>query len=144
MGDRHVPTSYARSSDFLALCLALSDSSIDPACGRRAACWAARVASSGVEHELIEASSDCDFVMLQAEPDLCAEVGTSLRRSEREASSLSPTRSRWTRKLCWLAAGRPVVELKQADHAECSRRAQSPVRVRARYPSSRPNVCATR
>lgn len=70
----------------------------------------------GVEHEVVEASSDCDFVVLQAEPDLCAAVGQSFRgTAENERDARPAPFSSWIRQLGWLAAGRPVVELKQAD-----------------------------
>lgn len=70
----------------------------------------------GVEHELVEASTDCEFVVVQAEPDLCAEVGGSFRRADGDESSHAPAPfADWIRDLGWLAAGRPVVELKRAD-----------------------------
>ncbi len=70
----------------------------------------------GVEHELLGASSDCDFVVLQAEPDLCAEVGRSVFAAGRKKSGeWSASFTDWTRELGFLAAGRPVVELKRAD-----------------------------
>ncbi len=70
----------------------------------------------GVEHELIGASVDCDFVVLQAEPDLCAEVGrTSLSTNGKKRTALAAPFFDWARDLGFLAAGRPVVELKRAD-----------------------------
>lgn len=70
----------------------------------------------GVEHELIEASSDCEFTVIQAEPDLCAEIGRSFRRADPAAHAAAPASfTDWIRDLGWLAAGRPVVELKRAD-----------------------------
>jgi AraC-like DNA-binding protein len=70
----------------------------------------------GVEHRVVEASSNCDFVVVQVEPDLCAEIGRSLRREQGRASSPSPAPfADWVRELGLLAAGRPVIELKRAD-----------------------------
>jgi AraC-like DNA-binding protein/quercetin dioxygenase-like cupin family protein len=70
----------------------------------------------GVEHELLAASSRCEFVVVQVEPDLCAELGRSLERGEQATSSAAPAPFKhWIRELGWLAAGRPVVELKRAD-----------------------------
>lgn len=70
----------------------------------------------GVEHEVLEASADCDFVVLQAEPDVCAEVGRAFRRVDRGDGRTTPAPfTDWVRELGWLAAGRPVVELKRAD-----------------------------
>lgn len=70
----------------------------------------------GVEHEVIEASSDCDFLVLQAEPDLCADVAGSFRHGPPASGNRSPALfSGWVRELGFLAAGRPVVELKRAD-----------------------------
>lgn len=79
----------------------------------------------GVEHQLIEASPSCEFVVIQVEPDLCAELGRSLRRDQQAASSAAPAPfTDWLRELGWLAAGRPVVELKRADqdriHEACA------------------------
>lgn len=108
----------------------------------------------GVEHELVEASSNCDFVVVQAEPDLCAEVGRSLRRNTKGRVDASRASfADWTRELGWLASGRPVVELKRADRdrvfeacAEtCSSEnlspAQAALRLRAALTSA---WCATR
>jgi len=69
----------------------------------------------GVEHELLEASTDCDFVVLQAEPDTCAEVGQTLRAKAKHESITPASFADWVRELGCLAAGRPVVELKRAD-----------------------------
>ncbi|MEI9941505.1 MAG: AraC family transcriptional regulator [Pseudomonadota bacterium] len=70
----------------------------------------------GVEHELSSASSDCDFVVVQAEPDLCAEIGRSFHAANgAESGASAASFSDWTRQLGWLAAGRPIVELKRAD-----------------------------
>ena len=70
----------------------------------------------GVEHELVSACSNCDFIVLQAEPDLCAEVGRRFRpKSGAGRDALAASFADWTRELGWLAAGRPVVELKRAD-----------------------------
>ncbi len=73
----------------------------------------------GIEHELSDISSDCDFRVVQVEPDLCAEVGRrirglpSARHWERESNCFAS----WARELGWLVSGRPVVELKRADLA---------------------------
>jgi len=69
----------------------------------------------GVEHEVVEASADCDFLVLQAESDLCQQVAARVRRT-RELPAASPAASEdWVRELGWATAGRPVVELKQRD-----------------------------
>lgn len=70
----------------------------------------------GVEHELVEASSDCDFIVVQAEPDLCAELGRSFARPDRQdPSGIRAPFTGWVRELGWLAAGRPVIELKRVE-----------------------------
>jgi AraC-like DNA-binding protein len=70
----------------------------------------------GIEHELISASSNCDFIVVQAEPDLCADVGRSFRPASGSArAAVAASFADWTRELGRLAAGRPVVELKRAD-----------------------------
>jgi len=69
----------------------------------------------GVEHELLEASIDCDFVVLQVEPDVCAEIGSTFTRTRAVNSGAGELFADWTRQLGWLAAGRPVVELKRTD-----------------------------
>jgi methylphosphotriester-DNA--protein-cysteine methyltransferase len=70
----------------------------------------------GIEHELLSASSRCEFVVVQVEPDLCAELGKTLRRDQHPTSRATATPfTHWIRELGWLAAGRPVVELKRAD-----------------------------
>jgi AraC-like DNA-binding protein/quercetin dioxygenase-like cupin family protein len=77
----------------------------------------------GIEHELVAASSDCEFVVIQAEPDVCAEIGRSLRGTSCEDGSAAASPfTDWIRELGWLAAGRPVVELKRADQ-DCVREA---------------------
>jgi AraC-like DNA-binding protein len=99
----------------------------------------------GIEHELMEASSDLDFRVVQVEPDLCAEVGRMLR-ADAGLDSIShdagDSFSNWTSDLGWLASGRPVVELKSADRDQllesCDRTChanglttQTPARVRS-------------
>lgn len=70
----------------------------------------------GIEHGLVEASSDCEFVVVQVEPDICADVGRRLHRGERKEGNVEPAPfADWIRDLGWLAAGRPVVEMKRAD-----------------------------
>jgi AraC-like DNA-binding protein len=70
----------------------------------------------GIEHELLDISSDCDFRVVQVEPDVCAEVGQLFRNDAR--GLLNPAAngfSSWSRDLGWLVSGRPVVELKRTD-----------------------------
>lgn len=69
----------------------------------------------GIEHRAVEASADCDFVVVQAEPYLCAKVGAQLRRARRAEADASEPFAAWIRELGWLSAGRPVVELKRTD-----------------------------
>ena len=72
----------------------------------------------GIEHELVEVSSECDYRVVQVEPDLCAEVGRLFRSGagrERAPSAVANCFSSWARELGWLASGRPVVELKRSD-----------------------------
>jgi AraC-like DNA-binding protein/quercetin dioxygenase-like cupin family protein len=70
----------------------------------------------GIEHELLHASSDCDFIVVQAEPDLCAAVGRGAHsRVPYTTSDPLPSFSSWVRELGRLTSGRPVVELKRAD-----------------------------
>lgn len=71
----------------------------------------------GIEHELIDISSDCDFRVIQVEPDVCAEVGQLLRNDTSVRTRVAGANyfSSWSRELGWLVSGRPVVELKRAD-----------------------------
>jgi methylphosphotriester-DNA--protein-cysteine methyltransferase/quercetin dioxygenase-like cupin family protein len=69
----------------------------------------------GIEHELVEASSDCEFVVVQVEPDVCADVHRSFGRVESGAGVTPAPFGDWIRDLGWMAAGRPVVEMKGAD-----------------------------
>jgi AraC-like DNA-binding protein/quercetin dioxygenase-like cupin family protein len=71
----------------------------------------------GIEHELLEISSDCDYRVVQVEPDVCAEVGQLFRNDARaRPSGAGPNDfSSWSRELGWLVSGRPVVELKRSD-----------------------------
>jgi len=71
----------------------------------------------GIEHELLEASSDCDYRVVQIEPDLCTEV---VPRARNGAAREQPQGSAncfasWARELGFLVSGRPVIELKRAD-----------------------------
>jgi len=59
----------------------------------------------GIEHELLDPSSDCDLRVVLIEPDLWASV----------AQSLAQLRESRTLELGTLLAGRPVVELRQRD-----------------------------
>jgi AraC-like DNA-binding protein len=68
----------------------------------------------GIEHHLDDASSDFDFRVVHVEPDLCADVAREL--APRVAAVAAPRDFyEWTRNLGWLAAGRPVVEIKKSD-----------------------------
>lgn len=72
----------------------------------------------GIEHELVDASSDCDYRVVQIEPDLCTEVAPRARRGaafEHGASLTTNSFASWARELGLLVSGRPVVELKRAD-----------------------------
>ena len=70
----------------------------------------------GIEHELLDISADCDFRVVQVEPDVCAEVGQLFRNdSAQRGAAASNGFSSWSRELGWLVSGRPVVELKRAD-----------------------------
>jgi AraC-like DNA-binding protein len=70
----------------------------------------------GIEHELTDISPDCDFRVIQVEPDICAEVGQLLRNeTSARAAGSGNYFSSWSRELGWLVSGRPVVELKRAD-----------------------------
>lgn len=70
----------------------------------------------GIEHELLDVSSDADFRVVQIEPDLCTEVVPPARRGALELKGTSANCfSSWSRELGWLVSGRPVVELKRAD-----------------------------
>lgn len=68
----------------------------------------------GIEHEMLSASADLDLRVVHVEPDLVAPgrpraPASAVRASDRD--SFAP----WVRDLGWLAAGRPVVELKRCD-----------------------------
>ena len=68
----------------------------------------------GMEHEMVSASADLDLRVVHAEPDLALSLSPKPKRSSNTAAirdSFSP----WVRDLGWLAAGRPVVELKGRD-----------------------------
>lgn len=72
----------------------------------------------GIEHELLEASSDCDYRVVQIEPDLCAEVvprASGLSAREQRLDFTSNRFASWARELGFLISGRPVIELKRAD-----------------------------
>lgn len=70
----------------------------------------------GIEHELLDASADCDLRVVQAEPDLCADAGRAFQpRITTDAPQDSPAFAGWISQLGRLAAGRPVVELKRTD-----------------------------
>lgn len=68
----------------------------------------------GVEHQLIDASRDCDFTVVQAEPDRCAALMGNFGSLTRQAPTTS-TFMGWVSLLGRLTAGRPVVELKRED-----------------------------
>jgi AraC-like DNA-binding protein len=73
----------------------------------------------GIEHELLDVSSDCDYRVVQVEPDLCSEIGQRVRRGAGSHRALGGGTtnwfSSWARELGWLVSGRPVIELKRAD-----------------------------
>jgi AraC-like DNA-binding protein len=70
----------------------------------------------GIEHELVEASSDLDLRVVHLEPDLAvaADRGAAHPSDRRMRHAFSG----WVPKLGLLAAGRPVVELAQKAHHE--------------------------
>src|SRR5262249_10148395 len=71
----------------------------------------------GIEHEMIEASSDLDLRVVHVEPDLAVALALDsaadrgLRRSAAMKTAPRHAFSDWVRDLGWLASGRPVVEL---------------------------------
>jgi AraC-like DNA-binding protein len=72
----------------------------------------------GIEHELLDVSPDCDYRVVQIEPDLCDEVVPRAREAAARGRSANvPMNSfaSWARELGFLVSGRPVVELKGAD-----------------------------
>jgi AraC-like DNA-binding protein/quercetin dioxygenase-like cupin family protein len=70
----------------------------------------------GIEHQLIAASSDCEFKVVQVEPDQCAALMRGSRSAAPQAANAShPSFASWVRALGRLTSGRPVVELKRAD-----------------------------
>jgi AraC-like DNA-binding protein/quercetin dioxygenase-like cupin family protein len=68
----------------------------------------------GIEHELVEASSDLDLRVVHLEPDLAVAAGRGAASPSDEA--LPHAFSGWVPKLGTFAAGRPVVELTQKCH----------------------------
>jgi len=73
----------------------------------------------GIEHELLEVSSDCDYRVVQIEPDLCTEILPRTRGSSARELALGVAPNcfaSWARELGFLISGRPVIELKRADH----------------------------
>lgn len=70
----------------------------------------------GIEHELLDVSADCDFRVVQVEPDLCTDVGRRLHGGARGTDpSGANCFSSWARELGRLVSGRPVIELKRRD-----------------------------
>lgn len=72
----------------------------------------------GIEHEMLDVSSDCDYRVVQIEPDLCDEVvprAKETSRTSRPPGLAANSFSSWARELGLLVSGRPVVELKRAD-----------------------------
>jgi len=70
----------------------------------------------GVEHQLVAASSDCEFTVVQAEPDQCSAIMRGFGAVARDETNASPTSfAGWVRALGRLTAGRPVVEVKRSD-----------------------------
>lgn len=68
----------------------------------------------GMEHEMVSASADLDLRVVHVEPDLATRShprAARLGAPPPELDSFAP----WVRDLGWLAAGRPVVELKRGD-----------------------------
>jgi AraC-like DNA-binding protein/quercetin dioxygenase-like cupin family protein len=72
----------------------------------------------GIEHQLVDVSAECDYRVVQIEPDVCAGVAGLVRHGaarDRAVGAAANCFSTWARELGWLASGRPVVELKRAD-----------------------------
>lgn len=66
----------------------------------------------GIEHEMVSASADLDLRVVHVEPDLIACSRPQAHPAERQNPD---SFGHWIRELGWLAAGRPVIELKRRD-----------------------------
>lgn len=73
----------------------------------------------GVEHAVVEASTDCNLRVVHVEPDLCAQVARELSPGASANALVIPgpaSFSGWADQLGALVSGRPVVELTRRDH----------------------------